>query len=58
MKFEPEFRVFLAALLLASLSLVVGGCVSDETAENKSEQPWNSQQNWEHGMPAQINQGR
>jgi CBS-domain-containing membrane protein len=52
------FRFFQAAILLASLSLVISGCASEDATENSSPQPWNSQQSWEHGMPAQINQGR
>ena len=58
MKSAPAFRSLLVALLFAGVALLLSGCISDETAENRSSQPWNGQQNWEHGLPSQINQGR
>ena len=58
MKSAVVFRMVFTMLFLAWMGLLLGGCVSDETAENRSSQPWNGQQNWEHGLPSQINQGR
>jgi len=51
-------RSILALLALCSAAIFLGGCVSDETAENRSSQPWNSPQNWEGGLPNDINRGR
>jgi hypothetical protein len=58
MKTAPAFRSVLTGLFFAVIAFLLNGCISDETAENRSSQPWNGQQTWENGLPSQINQGR
>jgi hypothetical protein len=52
------YRVILGALFLTAVVVLGNGCISDETAENRSAQPWNTPKTWENGLPEQINQGR
>ena len=33
------------------------GCATTDT-ENMAERPWNAPQNWEHGLPPSIMEGR
>lgn len=51
-------RVCHPILLILSLLVAVfaTGCVTDDAS--LSERPWNTQQNWEHGLPTGMNQGR
>ena len=44
-------------LLLAVVICTFTACKTTE-AENASERPWNTQRDWQHGLPTGINQGR
>lgn len=43
-------------LVVVSLLALSAGCATSDP--NLSERPWNTQQNWEHGLPTGFNQGR
>jgi hypothetical protein len=49
-------RAFLLFLFVA-MAAAMTGCATTE-AENASERPWNTQKDWQHGLPTGINQGR
>lgn len=50
-------RTFLLILFVAVAAVSFTGCATTES-ENASERPWNTQKDWQHGLPTGINQGR
>ena len=50
-------RTFLLILFVAVAVGAFTGCATTES-ENVSERPWNTQKDWQHGLPTGINQGR
>jgi len=48
-------RKVLFALLLAGVTGLLAGCVTDQPPDPK---PWLPPQNWEGPMPSNMNQGR
>lgn len=52
-----RFSRSLVWVVLASLALTLVGCGGPEVA-SKSDRPWNTPRQWEHGLPSSINEGR
>ena len=56
-RFFTEMKAFRLFMLFAAIGILFTACKSVEP-ENAAERPWNAQRGWEHGLPANINQGR
>ncbi|MCD6338578.1 MAG: hypothetical protein J7M29_04255 [Verrucomicrobia bacterium] len=46
------------AAVLAANTVWLVGCATPQDSESLSERPWNTPQQWEHGLPSIMTEGR